>query len=250
MSVLRWVVGAALLTLLLVAKDIPAKVAGDFLSQRISGLMLKGVAGTFWQGRAGSARYVWQGNVYALGELRWNIEPLSLFSLNPCAKVSTSLGKQQTSGKVCVDWQGTIDISDANISGPAALAELWLPIQVAGSLSAQVVELQLQENQLSSLQANVSWQDARFHNSHDWLALGSYAARLQEDGQGGVKADVFDLQGPLKIKLKASLPRNASPSTTGTLRLLEGAPPEIGQVLTAFGFTQSGGEYQLNWPGA
>ena len=244
---LPWFLVAALLTLGLIVKDIPASLAVQKLSAQVKGLHISGVAGTFWRGRAGSASLQWQGNVYALGELRWTIDPWSIFGLQLCAEFSTDLGKQYAKGLACAQPDGQLEVSDAEFNGPAALMELWLPIKTDGSLSLQVMALSLQEEKITSLQANASWREARFHNSHDWLDLGDFASRLSSDGAGGVKADIFDLRGPVKVDLRVKMPASAAFNVKGGIALEDAAPKELGQLFTALGFPQKLGQYQVDW---
>ncbi len=246
-TILPWILVTGLLTAVLVVKDIPAGLAVQGLSAQVKGLRISGVAGTFWRGRAGSAFLQWQGNVYALGELHWTIDPWSMLSLELCANFKTNLGKQYSSGLACAQSDGSLHVSDSEFNGPAALMELWLPIKTDGSLSLQVMNLSLHNEKVSALQANASWRDARFHNSHDWLALGDFAAKLSGDGQGGVKAEIFDLQGPVKIDLHARMPASDPFSVQGGIALEDAAPKELAQLFTALGFPQKLGQYQVDW---
>lgn len=247
MKLFRWFVLASVLSLGLIIKDIPAEVAARYLSGQVQGLTLRGLAGSLWRGQAGSASLQWQGNVYALGELRWKFLPQSLFTLSPCAKFSTELFRQRSSGIACVNLNGSLTVSEAEFTGPAALIELWLPIKVDGSLSIQVPSMTFKDSQLSSLTASASWRDARFHNSHDWLPLGAYAARLSADGKGGVNADIFDIDGPIKLALGAKLPLLGPQQLQGTVRLESAAPQELGQLMNVLGIQLVDDQYRINW---
>jgi len=243
----RWLVLATVLSLGLIVKDIPAEVAGNYLSEQVQGLTLRGLAGSFWRGQAGSASLQWRGNVYALGELHWKLLPASLLTLSPCAKFSSKLFRQRSSGVACIHLNGSLTVSDAEFTGPAALIELWLPIKVDGSLSIQMPSMTLKNSQLSSLTASASWRDARFHNSHDWLPLGAYAARLSTDGEGGINADIFDIDGPIKLALGAKLPRLGAQQLQGTVHLEPAAPQELGQLMSALGIQRVDDQYRINW---
>src|SRR5690606_40851449 len=52
---------------------------------------------------------------------------------------------------------------------------------------------------VQKLEAQLSWQNARFLAIDNWVNLGSFAARLSENGEGGVRAELFDLEGPIKV---------------------------------------------------
>jgi len=243
----RWLVLAAVLSLGLIIKDIPAEVAGNYLSEQVQGLTLRGLAGSLWRGQAGSASLQWHGNVYALGELHWKFLPSSLLTLSPCAKFSSKLFRQRSSGVACIGLNGSLTVSEAEFTGPAALIELWLPVKVDGSLSIQVPSMTLKNSQLDSLSASASWRDARFHNSHDWLSLGAYAARLSTDGKGGINADIFDIDGPIKIALGAKLPKRGAQQLQGTVRFESAAPRELPELMNALGIQRVDDQYRINW---
>jgi len=236
------------LTAGLVVKDIPASAGAQFIMAQVPGLQLNGVTGSLWKGRAGTANLQWQGNHYALGSLQWRLKPGSLLTLAPCAEFKTELARQRSQGQACTSLSGKLLLSDASFSGPAALMELWLPIQVDGNLSLQVSELELEAERVLSLEGNFSWQQARFHNSHDWMSLGSFAAKLNEDQQGGFQAELFELEGPMTLKLLGLFPYQKAAAFKGDVLLRDGAPKTLAQMFMALGFPQQkDGRYIIDW---
>lgn len=244
----HWILFGLALWLVLVIKDIPASWTGKVASRAMPGLELEGLTGTFWQGRAEHVLLQVEGTRYSLGELRWAVKPGSLLQLTPCADFKTELHRQRLEGKACVHLDGSWSVSDAEFSGPAALAELWVPVRVDGNLSVRLDELRMQADRIESLKGDSSWRDARFHNSHQWLSLGTFAAELNADNNGGVDARIFDLDGAVALELMANFAyRSNTPSLKGTAQLRPGAPQELAQLFTVMGYQEVNGSYDIVW---
>jgi len=244
----HWILFGLALWLVLVIRDIPASWTGKVISRSMPGMELQGLTGTFWEGRAAQVLVTVDGARYSLGELRWEVKPWSLLQLTPCADFKTELHRQRLAGLACVHLDGSWSVRDAEFSGPAALAELWVPVQVDGNLSVRLDELRMQADRIEVLKGNSSWRDARFHNSHQWLTLGTFAAELNADNNGGVDARIFDLGGTLALELMANFAyRSSAPSLKGTAQLRPGAPQELAQLFTVLGYQEVNGSYDIVW---
>lgn len=203
-----WIPLGIALFLVFVLANIPA-IWGAYLLTRGTGLALSGVTGTLWNGSASLASVRTAQQEYSLGQLRWHLEPLSLLGLAPCAQVKTELPQQQFDGQICAASGGVITIRSADLSVPAALLQARLPVPIQGQLSAHIDELQLRGNVLLKLKGNLAWNSARVNTGATWLDIGSYAAELADNGNNGVKAQFFQLAGPVDVNLQVEL---AAPS--------------------------------------
>lgn len=243
----RWMAFGALLWLVLVIKDLPARWGGDLLGQYIRGLQLRGVSGSLWSGRAGEALLRWHGDSYSLGEIQWRLRPGSLLLFSPCVDFSAEFNRQRFLGEACFHLDGDFSLRNSEFSGPAALVELWLPVKVAGDLSVRINSLRLDGDRVEVLQADSDWRNARFHNSHQWLHLGSFRSKLNGDNKGGVAGSLFDVGGPLAVELALSLPYQQPLVLQGSVELRQNAAPEIGQFLKVMGYRQVSGRYEIRW---
>lgn len=187
-----------------VLTSIPAIWGGYFLTKG-TGLALSGVTGTLWNGRASLASVTHQGKEYSLGQLSWSLRGLSLLKLNPCLLLTTKLDKQTFEGDVCVGLNGAVTLKNADIALPAALVQQYIPIPIMGQLSAHMDSLVLRGNVLLKLNGKLSWRQAQVNNGANWMEIGSYGADLVDDGKNGIKATLFDLDGPVDIDLVAEL---------------------------------------------
>jgi general secretion pathway protein N len=223
---LRWVVLLIVLTLGFAVTQIPAAWAAYFMTQGNT-LGMSGVNGTVWQGRASMTSVEVDGIQYSLGELRWQLNPASLFSLRPCATVVSELERQRIEGQVCARTNGTIRVSNASIDAPASLIQAGVPVPLDGQLAATISSLVLRGENLQALQGRLSWTNARVQAEGNWTSLGSYASEFQYDGQGAVVAQVFNLNGPVELDATVTLPLAGGVNIKGNMTLSPAFSDEI-----------------------
>lgn len=201
---LYWLVVLALLTLIFIVVQIPASW-GAYMMTRGTTLGLTGVIGTVWDGRASMASVEIDNNHYSLGELRWDLRPLSLLGLSPCGDVLATLERQRIEGEVCAGLGGRVRVTDASVDAPASLIQAGIPTPIDGRLSATISNLEMQGEQLRDLEGKLSWTDARVQGDGTWASLGSFAAEFRYDGEDAIVADVFNLEGPIDLDVQATL---------------------------------------------
>jgi general secretion pathway protein N len=211
-----WIPLGLVLFLVFAIANIPATWGGYFLT-RGTGVALSGVTGTLWDGRASLASLRTQVREYSLGQLSWQLQPLSLFTLAPCAKVTTRLPQQQFDGEICAAPSGALQLRDADISVPSALVQTYLPIPIQGQFSSHIDQLQLRGNVLQSLKGNLTWNGAKVNTGSNWLDIGSYAAELSDNGSNGINARFFELAGPMDVNLAVELTAPSGGRISGEL---------------------------------
>ncbi|GLS27110.1 type II secretion system protein N [Marinibactrum halimedae] len=236
----RWLWFAiVVLFLVLVINRIPAQWGAFGFTRAVPGLSLSEVNGSLWNGKAGSAQLVVQGDVYSLGQLEWKLSPFSLLTFNPCAHVSLGFQNQSTSGQICAG-KNSLELTDFELSLPAALAELWFPMNLDGDFSLMISKGKLEGRQVKTLDGNLSWRGARYHDGQRWIDAGSFGATLVDDSQGGINAKVTDLGGPLLAKLDANYNPILRPNdmvgllVKGEVGARESAHPELKRVVPMF----------------
>lgn len=203
---IRWILLGIAFWLVFVITQIPA-TWGGYLMTRGNALSLSGISGTLWQGQAGMASVRIDGRDYALGALRWNLKPLSLLTLAPCAEITTDLERQQISGTACAGLSGALQLKNSNLSLPASLIQgLPEPTRISGQLSAHIDTLKLKGQRIDALKGNLSWTKARLHNGQSWLNLGAFAADLSATDEGHIRADIFSLEGPVDLAGNVVMP--------------------------------------------
>lgn len=213
---LFWIPLGLVLFAVFAIANIPASWGGYFLT-RGTGLALSGVTGTLWNGRASLASYRTPVREYSLGQLSWQLRPLSLLTLSPCAQVSTRLPQQQFEGEVCSTAGGAVQVHDADISVPSVLLQTYLPVPIEGQFSSHIDRLQLRGDVLQNLKGKLTWNNAKVNTGVRWLEMGSYAAELSDNGNNGIKAHFFALSGPLDVALDIELAAPSGGQIQGTL---------------------------------
>lgn len=224
---IRWIALGLVFWLAFVITQIPASWGG-YLMTNGTPLSLSGISGTLWQGKASMASVLIDGRHYTLGRLEWQLKPLSLLTLNPCATISTDLERQQVSGTACAGVGGALTLSNANISIPAGLIQgLPEPTEISGQLSAHIDTLKLKANKLAALKGNLSWSKARLNNGQTWLNLGAFAADLSATAEGDIRADVFSLEGPIDLTGNVVMPLTGGIHVDGVFALTDSFAREV-----------------------
>ncbi|MEX1031860.1 MAG: type II secretion system protein N [Cellvibrionaceae bacterium] len=242
-----WILLPLIVWLALVVRATPAQWgiwAADLPVQ------MDGVTGTIWNGQVANVVVPYPGGSYSLGTLNWELNPWSVLTFSPCAAFKTELADQTTSGTVCAGLGGSLVVEDAQVNLPAAVAEIWAPIRVRGQVDAQIESLTFADNKIRELRGKGSWSNAHYHNSQIWIKLGTIAFDLGEDGQGGMNAKVFDIEGPLQLDLDSQFTLAGAYTIRGNIVLRPDAPEEIAQLLAIVAEEIRRGEYNVEWVGS
>ncbi len=132
----------------------------------------------------------------------------------------------------------------------AAVADLWALVKVEGDISVQLESAEFNQAAVTQLQGKGSWTQARYHNSESWLGLGTIAFDLSEDGSGGLKAKIFDIEGPLKLDLNTQFSMSGAYDIRGNIDLRQEAPVEIGQLLQVIANQKGQNSFSVEWNGS
>lgn len=244
---LAWIVLPFALWLVLVVRATPAQW-GLWLANLP--VQMDGISGTIWQGRVSNVVVPYAGGSYALGTLEWQLDPWSLLTLSPCASFTTELANQNSAGIACSNLAGELILRDAQVSAPAALAQIWAPVQVRGQVDAQIQQLVLSDQQIRKVVGSGSWTNAAYHNSQAWVPLGTLAFDLAEGEQGGVAARVFDIEGPMEVDLNSQFSLAGAYAIRGSINLRPAAPPELGQLLSVIASRTGRDQFAIEWTGS
>lgn len=215
-----WITLGVIFWLYFVVSNLPA-VWGAYLLTRNGDLAMNGVSGTLWSGRASLASVKVKGIDHSLGQLTWNLNILSLFTLKPCALVGTHMDNQEFDGVVCVQGKSGISVKNASLSFPAALVQPLLPLPIDGQFALTIERLEVGNTQLLGLRGKGTWMNSKIYNGSNWMNLGGIGAELVDDGKKGLNAKIFDVNSPLHVDLAGTLPFPTGASIKGTFSLPE-----------------------------
>lgn len=241
-----WILAPLLVFLFFVVRAVPAQWG---IAMAGLPLQMEGISGTIWQGRVANVVLPYPGGHYSLGKLEWEMSPWSLLRFAPCVHFSTELESQTSTGTACSSLRRRLSLKDTRVSVPAAIAELWAPVRLRGQVDAHIASMTLVGEQVRDLLGNGSWTNAEFHNSHSWVSLGTIAFDLTENGEGGIAARMFDIEGPLDLDLNSSVQLNGAYVIRGTIGLRPEAPVEIGQLLRIVGEEVQRDQFRIEWAG-
>jgi general secretion pathway protein N len=211
-----WILLGVGLFVFFLLRHIPA-TWGAYALTRGTNIALSGVTGSLWEGRASLASARLAYGEHSLGQLSWDLSPLSLLTLTPCAYLTTTMEGQTFEGDVCASSNGNLTISDADLTLPATLMQPRIPIPVGGQFSLHVDDLEVRGNVLTKLKGKLTWTEALINNGGSWLGIGSFGAELVDNGSNGVKANIFHLTGPAELDLQLELKAPAGGSVQGKL---------------------------------
>ncbi|GAB1258609.1 GspN family type II secretion system protein ExeN [Aurantivibrio plasticivorans] len=243
----QWIILLVIFWSVLVIKNIPAQWGVWFANPPAQ---MSGVSGTLWAGKAATVVLPYPNGAFSLGEFSWSLRPLSVLTLNPCAEFIAELSDQSISGVACSTVGGDLELSDVEITVPAAAAEVWMPVSIRGEFFAKIDTLKISNNAIVALSGQGSWSDARYHNSQVWMDIGSMAFDLQADGAGGMRATVEDIEGPMGLDIISTFSLNGAYDIRGDIELRPNAPQEIAQLLTIIAKQVSQDRYRFEWVGS
>lgn len=236
-----FVVGLSVLFALI---QIPARVVDMVLRDVNSPIELNGTRGSLWSGRASHAWLHWQGQRWTLGQVAWQVQPLSLLRLSACADFSASQHQQQLDGQLCADWDGSWQLSNASVSANAATQTLGLPVAIAGELELYIQELSVDADGVSALDAQGRWQAAQFFDGTTWQELGTLASRWSTDSVGVIEGTLIDIEGSIadvddtqRTALRFQSRDGQSLSVGGRIKLGSGAAQPVAEVLEVLGYS-------------
>lgn len=232
--------------LAVVIARVPAAWAAWVALKAVPELSLAGVSGTAWEGRAVGAQVQLGPQRLDLGGLRWDVAVLPLLALSACADVQSEM----FTGNVCHSLAGGNKVQGASIDGiPASLLDARLGVSLGGVAGGVVQRARFTDDgQLTELAGTFTWQGARVNYGDGWMPLGSFAAELQDDGQGGVSANIFDTEGAIGVNFQGLLAPTGEVRGEGFITPRDGAPQQLINGLSVMAEAQDDGSYRVTWP--
>jgi len=238
-------VGLAVYFLIAVLARTPAEWGAWIALKSLPGLSLSGVSGSLWSGRAASAQTFIFGQKVDLGALQWRLKPWSLLTLNVCADLQSELAN----GGVCHGISGNTTVRKALLD--QLPVRLFNPpgIQLGGTGNATLQHAVIaRDGSLKELQGSVSWQQAGINVGTGWFNLGSFAADVTGNDEGGIRAQIQDLEGDFAVAVQAEFTQGKPLRADGLVTPRDSAPQEIKEALSAFAEQQDDGSFKIAWP--
>ncbi|MEZ5568137.1 MAG: type II secretion system protein N [Halioglobus sp.] len=168
-------------------------------------IVLAGVDGTLWRGRASRAMLQLPPGYLHLGAVNWSLDPVSLLLFAPRIRVESAWGGQVLEGELRVRGNRDIDLKNFEMQIAADLVQRFAPLAVDGLVSAHFEQLALRDGLPHSARGRLVWQDAGFQSPRGRIALGSYAVDLAQVPGEALVGEVLTLGGALRAEGRVEL---------------------------------------------
>lgn len=244
-----WIPAGLILWLIIVLAKAPASWAMALLQQAEPSWQVTEPSGSFWRGRVQTAQLNVNEQALGLGQFDWQISPLSLLIFKPCIQFTAQRGPQAITGEACFSlFSDSVSIRDVQAKLLVETLEPWLLVKLDGEGLIDIRELKANKDQITTLQGNLKWNNARAHNGNTWVALGNLNAALDDDQQGGLVTQWFaETGGPLATDIKIQLPLTGGILMKGTITPANTADPAIYQALNMVGQPIGDGRYEIEY---
>lgn len=251
-----WLTLTIVLTAFLVLRSVPATWFIHGIQQAAPGLQVATVEGSLWQGSVDAAQWLDRGKVLPLGELKWQLNGLSLLTLNPCFDFSTMAPRQQIKGSACYSLLGAkIAAKDLDIKLPIKNIAPFFNVDLDGAVEASIGRAIWSNQGFKQLDFTMLWQRAALYSGSQWLALGDIQGEGQQDANGGVSSQWLSVEStqrsaPLVLDLDVALANLAAAKpairVNGTATPGPNASRGLSQILQFIGEPVDGGSYRID----
>lgn len=161
-------------------------------------LMMSGLSGTVWQGRASAVRLRLPQGYWHLGSVSWSLDPLSFLLLSPRVGVRSDWGNQVFSADLVFRGQSDLELYDFEGQIDAEVLRHFAPVAVDGFLNLQLSELTLRNGLPASVEGRLVWQDGGWQSPQGLVPLGTYVLDLQQRDGEPLRGEILTLAGSLE----------------------------------------------------
>ncbi|MEP5569845.1 MAG: type II secretion system protein N, partial [Halioglobus sp.] len=211
-------------------------------------IILEGVSGSLWSGRASRVLVASGSGWLHLGTSSWRLSPLSLLTLAPRLDVNSQWGRQTLKAEVSLHSSQYVELRQLELLLDAALLQQYLPVALLGDIAMQFEEVVVRDRNLETANGRIVWQEGGWLSPQGRRQLGSYALDVKPATGGGVVAEVITLAGDLQ----ASGPVALKQSDYSIDVLLSGAgldDPQLRQALQLVAIPE-GDDYRVKLQGS
>ena len=161
-------------------------------------IILEGLSGTLWSGRASRVLVASGSGWLHLGTSSWRLSPLSLLTFSPRLEVSSQWGRQNLKAEVSLHSSQHIELRQLELLLDASLLQQYLPVALVGDIAVQFEEIVVRDENLETAVGRIVWQEGGWVSPQGRRQLGSYALDVQPATGGGVVGEVISIAGDLQ----------------------------------------------------
>ncbi len=227
---------------------VPAAVAWSLVEEDVP-VRVYGPGGTLW---SGTAEAVVDGP-RRLDAVRWNLQPASLLTLSPSAKLSGQLPGGSGEGEIEIGPGGTITLRDVRASTAMDTVLAWIQRGALQPLAAGRVELLMphgvvRNGLLQQADGLLTWTDAAV-GPNARFPLGNLALRLQPAQPNGTSGTLTARDGPLTVNGTLDLRPNGDFQLQARVRPTDPGDPAARRRASLFGLANPSGTTLLTATG-
>ena len=197
---LRMGIALFVLLLVLLAISAPARLLGLLVPSDV--LVIRGFTGSLWRGAAAQC-VVRVGHGYLnLGNVKWQLEPMSLLTLSPTIALESYWGAQNISGAITLrDVEDIdIDIADLDATVSAQLLRQFAPLQVEGDIAVLAEHVTIRSGLPNASKGQIVWRDAAWLSSRGSIPLGSYAMDFSQPQGETLTGEIVTISGAVQAQ--------------------------------------------------
>lgn len=163
-------------------------------------VVLQGLAGTLWEGRASRAMVRIPAGFLHLGSVNWALSPASLLTLSPALTIESRWGTQRFSGEVTVHGQASYSLEAVQARLAADLLRQFAPVALGGQFDVQLASLDIEAALPNGGTGRMVWERASWQAPTGPIALGTYALDFTQEAGGPLRGAVVTVDGPLEAR--------------------------------------------------
>ncbi|MFV0478062.1 MAG: type II secretion system protein N [Parahaliea sp.] len=182
----------------------PARLLAFFLPQ--DQVLLQGLNGTIWHGRASRVQIMTAAGPAQLGMVYWHLKPLSLLTLSPTLTIRSEWGEQRLQTEFTLYLDKTVSLKDVDASFDAGVLSEILPLALEGRFNLTAKSLHLGRDQFLAADGRLVWSHAAWNAPQGRIVLGNYAMDvLQADRNEPLTGRILSLNGPVEAAGKVTI---------------------------------------------
>ncbi len=220
---------AALALFVSLLVSMPARLLSLLLPE--GQVYMQGFSGSLWRGSASRALVRTDVGLLHLGELNWQLSPLSLLSLSPALQLQSRWGAQHVAGRMVLRGEDSFDLEDIEASVSADLLRQFAPVAMTGTLQASFERLQIRHRLPVSATGRLVWQNGGWEAPRGYLPLGSYAIDFKPSAGDSINGDVLTLAGAVAASGSVAL-SGREYDVNVLVRSDSGLDPQVQQALS------------------
>ena len=216
------------------------------LQQGFPKLTLSTTSGTVWQGQAAGAQLLIDGVVLELGQLNWQLSPLSLLDKKPALHIASDASTHKIQAHVSATEHGEVTVKAMEGHLPISLLEPWFPMLVKGDIAFVVDHVIFNPQQVLALDGVLNFEYVDWLGGEYDMPLGSYLAQLSLDEKNDIHIQLNDYGATLGIEGFLSISPAGTYHFNASLQPRDGLAPEVAQSITWFGKRNAQGDVLVN----